>query len=418
MGKYIIRGGRRISGTITVDGAKNAVLPILAAIPLCDGKFVVRNCPDISDTHITIEILKSLCYEINFDKKTLTAVRTKDSTGCVPDTLVDKMRSSIIFMGSLLASGGFVEIGYPGGCELGKRPIDIHLAAFRKMGAKITEREKTVICEAKKLKGCDITLDFPSVGATENIMLAAVRAEGTTTIKNAAREPEIRDLAEFLNKMGANVSGAGESEIKICGVKKLCGAEHTVLSDRIVAGTFLAAAAMTGGEITLQNVIPSDLNPICASLAQSGCIIKGDANSVTLHAPERLSAIDIITEPHPGFPTDMQAQMCAMLSVADGFSVIDERIFSARNKHIPELIKMGADIKMWGNGTVSTIRGVDSLHGAEVSARDLRGGAALIMAAIAAKGESIVKNSEYVERGYSKIEEMFRSLGADIDYQQ
>ena len=415
MGEYHIFGGNKINGETGVCGGKNAVLPILAAALLNSGTSVLHNCPLISDTLVTVEILKSLGCEVGINGNTITV----DSSGCssftVPEKLAREMRSSILFLGSLAGRFGSAIISYPGGCELGARPIDMHLKAFREMGLDIKEEHGFIIANTVKLSGIETTLDKSSVGTTENIMLAAVLADGITVIKNAAREPEIVDLAEFLTKMGADISGAGSDTIKISGVKALHDAEHTIISDRIVAGTLLIAAAITKGELTLTRINPKHLSPLAERLEETGCEIKTYENEITLTAPDKILPLDVLrTNPFPGFPTDMQPQMTTYLSVAGGTSIIIETVFESRFRHIGELKKMGTDILVPDDGRMFIIRGVNRLSGTAVSAWDLRGGAALILAGLAAEGKTIVQNSEFVERGYEKVEELISSIGGDM----
>ena len=417
MGEYHISGGKRLSGQLKVYGAKNAVLPILAATVLSKKTSVIHNCPDISDTFMATKILEGVGANVKTENDSIIVnVPTVDNCE-VPDEYVREMRSSIIFLGSMLARCGKVKTAYPGGCPLGARSIDLHIKGMRALGATVIEYPDFILAEAKKLIGTRIDLDFPSVGATENIMLAAVLAEGQTIISNAAKEPEIVDLQNFLRSMGAKVSGAGSDAIVIDGVDidDLHECEYSVMPDRIVAGTYLCAAAITGGELILTNTVPEHLYPILSKLTEAGCDIIVEGSKVHLYAPNRLHAIERLrTHPHPGFPTDMQPQLMALLSTAWGVSIIEETIFESRNKHVPELNRMGADITLLSNGMTSVINGPNELRGANVECLDLRGGAALILAGLAAKGITVVKNSKFVERGYVRIEEDLRKIGADI----
>ncbi len=415
MGKYTIIGKTQLNGTIEINGGKNAALPILAASVLNGDINVISNCPRISDTITAIEILKSIGCTADFENKTVIIDSSFANKTEIPFDLVKKMRSSIIFMGAMLSRFKEVTISYPGGCELGKRPIDLHLKALKKMGASINEENGLIHCKCGSLKGAEIHLSCKSVGATQNIMLAAVKADGITIIKNAAREPEIIDLEIFLKKMGAKVSGAGTDTVIIEGVKTLLPVNHSIIPDRIEAGTYLAAAAASGGTITLKNVFPPHLYPITETLAEAGCIITQTDSSMTLYSPERLNAVPFIkTLPHPGFPTDMQPQLTALMTIAKGKSGIEETIFESRTGHIPELIKMGADIKLKNNRKF-IIHGVKSLKSADITAKDLRGGAALIIAALSADGESSIYNSCHVERGYENIVNKLCSIGARIN---
>ncbi|HZJ76480.1 MAG TPA: UDP-N-acetylglucosamine 1-carboxyvinyltransferase, partial [Oscillospiraceae bacterium] len=331
----------------------------------------------------------------------------------IPEELVREMRSSIIFLGAMLSRCGRVKVSYPGGCEIGLRPIDLHLKSLREMGAKIEEKHGFLICEATQLRGCDIQLDFPSVGATENIILAAVLAKGVTVIRNAAREPEIVDLGNFLNVMGARISGAGTANIRIEGVEKLYDVEHRIISDRIVAGTYLVAAAITKGEIILKNVIHEHLQSVLYKLKECGCIVRIHNNSLKLIAPEEIKAVEFIkTLPYPGYPTDMQAQMMALMSLSNGTTIFTENIFENRYKHANELVRMGANIKV--DGRVAVVKGVKKLSGATVIAQDLRGGASLILVGLAAEGETIIENIKHIDRGYENIHDVLGEAGANI----
>ena len=415
MGEYRIKGGNRLTGQINPGGAKNAVLPILAATVLNGGKSELHNVPRLTDTFIALDILRALGCEAQFEDGVITVDSSGINSTVVPIELVKKMRSSIIFLGSLLGRFGHVTISFPGGCDLGLRSIDYHLKAMAKMGAKIEDKGGLLIFSAEKLTGSWIAFDTPSVGATQNVILASALTQGETVISNAAREPEIVDLAVFLTKMGAKIRGAGTGMVIVEGVSRLSSAEHTVIPDRIVAGTYLCAAAMTSGEITLTNVIPEHIYPIYTRLADGGCDIKEEKTRVHLRAPKKLKSLNqLTTQPHPGFPTDMQPQFMAMQCISEGSCVINETIFEARNKHIQQLQRMGAAISHPAGGSATIVCGVESLQGATVEAMDLRGGAALILAGLCAEGETIVQNSEHIERGYDKIEKSLTTLGADI----
>ncbi|MDR1912881.1 MAG: UDP-N-acetylglucosamine 1-carboxyvinyltransferase, partial [Clostridiales bacterium] len=381
-------------------------------------KSVIHTCPKISDTFISIEMLQALGCTVKIEGTTMIADSSGATAWEVPADLVREMRSSFIFLGGILGRLGKVKISYPGGCELGARPIDLHLMALRKLGAKIIEQHGFILCSADKLIGTHIDLDFPSVGATENVMLTAVLAKGRTIINNAAREPEITDLQLFLNGMGADIKGAGTSKIVIDGVEQLHAVEHTVMPDRIVAGTFLVAAAITGGKLRLTHIAPEHLRPITSKLAEIGCAVRMEEDSVYLEAPSILKPITMLkTFPHPGFPTDMQPQFMALLSLAKGVSMVSETVFESRNRHIGELKRMGADITLSPDGQTSVIKGVPKLRGAVVESKDLRGGAALILAGLAAEGYTEVRNSRHVERGYEEIEKSLQAIGADIKFE-
>ncbi|WP_041721688.1 UDP-N-acetylglucosamine 1-carboxyvinyltransferase [Alkaliphilus metalliredigens] len=413
MSRFIIEGGKKLEGEMRVSGAKNSVLPILAATVLNGSLNVIHDIPNLSDVKVMTGILESVGCHVKREGNTMIVDSSELDNHEIPEHLVREMRSSIIILGAILSRCGKIKISYPGGCEIGPRPIDLHLKSLREMGTKIEEKHGYLICEAKQLKGCEIQLDFPSVGATENSILAAVFAEGTTIIRNAAREPEILDLENFLNAMGGKVSGAGSATVYIEGVKKLHSVEHRIIPDRIVAGTYLAAAAATKGKVTLSNVIPEHIQSVIYKLREAGCNITCSNQSVQLVSPTKLKAIDSIrTLPYPGFPTDMQSQMMALMTMGDGISVFAENIFENRYKHAEELIRMGANIKV--DGRVAIIRGVPKLTGATVSAKDLRGGAALIIAGLAAEGTTIIENAKHVDRGYDDIHEVLQQVGAQI----
>ncbi len=413
MNKLVIDGGIPINGEITVQGAKNAVLPILAASIMADGESVIHNCPWLRDVEKTGVILENLGCEIKRNADTLY-INPQNINSCkIDEKLMREMRSSIIFLGAILAIWNKAEVGMPGGCPIGLRPIDLHLKALRQMGVKICEEYGYLKCECEKLKGADIHLDFPSVGATENIMLAAVKAEGTTKITNAAREPEIIDLANFLVKMGAKIEGAGSSVIVIEGVKKLKPTEYTIMSDRIVAQTYLIAAVITGGEIVLNNATPPHITSGLAVLNEMGAKIICESSRIYLKSSDTIKNIHIIkTMPYPGFPTDIQSPFMALASVADGTSVFVENMFENRYRHVDELVRMGADIKVEGRSAV--VRGVKRLHGANVEAYELRGGAALVMAGLNAEGRTVVSGVDFIDRGYQNIEGNLSKCGAKI----
>lgn len=418
MSKLVIEGGNRLSGEIDIQGAKNSALPILASTILSKGESVIHNCPDLSDIDITIKILTYLGCRVKKDKDVLTIDSSKINRCDIPDNLMREMRSSIIFLGAVLSRTGSAKLSFPGGCELGPRPIDLHLKALRNMGVSINDEGGTIDCNIKSgLKGARIALSFPSVGATENIILAAVLAEGITVITNAAREPEIVDLAEYLISCGAKISGAGEGSITIEGVSKLSASEHYVIPDRIAAVTFMSAAAVTDGEIKLNNIIPSHLDQIIPMFEEAGCDIRYEVDNLkkclVLKSAGDLQAIKIVrTMPYPGFPTDAQAPIMAMTTVSKGTSVFVENIFESRYKHVGELLRLGANIKV--EGKVAVVEGVKKLSGAPINAPDLRGGAALIIAALAAYGTTTITNLNYIDRGYQFIEKDLRSLGANI----
>lgn len=414
MGKFVIQGGGKIEGEIDVQGAKNAVLPILAATILNGGKNVIYNCPDLRDVSMTIAVLKNLGCRVKRQNKVLVVESDQISDCKIPEELMRQMRSSIIFLGAIIARCKKAVVSMPGGCEIGNRPIDLHLKALRKLGVDITEAHGYINCSAENLHGDNIQLDFPSVGATENIMLAACMAEGTTVITNAAREPEIVDLEQFLNRQGAKISGGGTDVIRIEGVKKLYGVEHTIIPDRIVSATYLAAAAVTGGSVILRNTDASHMGAILAALREMGCRIYTEKARIILTAPAgRLKSIEkITTMPYPGFPTDIQSPFMSLCCIADGTTMFVENIFENRYQHVEELVRMGADIKV--DGRVAVIQGVRRLSGARVVAKELRGGAALVVAGLVADGITEIENVKYIDRGYEAIEKYLSACGAAI----
>ncbi len=414
MSKMIIEGGRSLNGEVSVHGSKNAVLPILAATVLNGSRNIIHNCPRIKDVFSSIEILKGLGCGIVWEGNTLTVDSASISTQFIPETLMREMRSSIIFLGAMIARHRKVTISMPGGCELGPRPIDLHLKAFRQLGITVEESHGYINCEVGDICGDDIHLDFPSVGATENIMLVAALAKGVTTITNAAKEPEIADLQSYLNKMGARISGAGTAAITIEGVPALGEVEHTVIPDRIVAATYLCATAIAGGKVSVTNVVPTHIQSIISALKDCGCRIRQDgANTLTVEALGRPLPIDYIrTLPYPGFPTDAQSPVMSVLSIADGTSIVTENMFENRFKHVTELNRMGADIVV--DGRIAVVKGVKRLSGAKTTATDLRGAAALIIAGLSADGITEVDGLCHLDRGYEGFDTGLKSLGAEI----
>lgn len=410
----MIEGGNPILGEITVQGAKNAVLPILAATVLADSECIIHNAPRLRDVNKTDLVLKRLGCNVRRDGNTVFINPTGFCSCRIGEDLMREMRSSIIFLGAIISRCGRADVSMPGGCPIGLRPIDLHLKGLRELGVNIKEEHGYINCSADKLRGANIHLDFPSVGATENIMLAAVYAEGETYISNAAREPEIIDLANFLNLMGAKVRGAGTGLIRIEGVsQRLCGAEYTVMPDRIVAATYLAAAAITDGEVFLRNTEPKHMGAMLHVLREMGTKIKVDGDTVHLKSRGRLKGVhNLRTMPYPGFPTDIQSPFMAAAAAANGTSVFTETIFENRFRHVDELVRMGADIRVEGRSAI--VRGVEKLTGARVVAQELRGGAALVLAALAAEGESEISGIEYIDRGYEEIERYLADCNAVI----
>jgi UDP-N-acetylglucosamine 1-carboxyvinyltransferase len=413
--KIIVRGGKRLSGTVKVEGAKNAVLPVIAATLLAsDGKSIIRDVPTLSDVYTINQVLRSLNAEVEFKNNTIVVDASGELKIEAPFEYVRKMRASVLVMGSLLARNGRARVALPGGCAIGSRPIDQHLKGFEAMGAKVKVGNGFIEAEAPEgLHGAKIYLDFPSVGATENIMMAAVLANGLTTIENVAKEPEIVDLANFLNKMGAKVKGAGTGTIKIEGVKMLFGADHNIIPDRIEAGTFMVASAITGGNVLVKGAVPEHLSSLIAKMQEMGVIIEEEADGIRVIGPEMLKAVDIKTMPHPGFPTDMQSQMMALLLRAEGTSMITETVFENRFMHVEEFRRMNAQIKIDGRSVI--MNGPSNLQGAEVAATDLRAAASLILTGLVADGITRVTELKHLDRGYVDFHDKLAGLGADIE---
>lgn len=414
MSELVINGGKKLSGEICVQGAKNSVLPVLAATVLCGGECVIHNCPQLSDVETSLKILAHLGCGCKKDGDTV-AVNARDiSDYSIPDTLMREMRSSMVFLGAVIGRTGKAVISSPGGCELGPRPIDLHLSSLNKMGVTVKEEHGYLNCTAENgLHGAEITLNFPSVGATENIILAAVLAEGDTVIHGAAKEPEISDLADFLNSAGARINGCGSDTVRIRGVKTLGGAEHSIIPDRIVAATYMACAAVTGGNITLKNVMPPHMASILWLFNESGCKVNINGKSINLLSPQRLLRVPTVRSlVYPGFPTDAGPIAAALLCKADGTSVFVENIFENRFRYVDELKRFGAKIKT--EGKIAVIEGVTELSAADCKSTDLRGGAALVIAALAANGKSKIGEIQHIERGYEDITENLRLIGADI----
>lgn len=409
----VIEGGQPLSGTIRIHGAKNAALPILAASLLAEGKVTIRNVPRLLDIEVMLDILRDLGCKARHQDTVVTVETAVATSSHIPETLMRKMRSSVFLMGPLLARFGEVQLYQPGGCAIGERKIDLHLRGLAALGANIEEKGSRIICSARRLKGAEIILDFPSVGATENIMMAAVLAEGRTSIIGAAREPEIQDLQQFLNRMGAKVYGAGTDTLTIDGVSSLNGCDFEVIPDRIVTGTVMVATAATRGEVTLTSTQPGHLTSLIHVLRRAGVQIEAGNDIIKVGASKRPVAVDrIVTSPYPAFPTDLQAQVMTLLALSDGVSVMKETIFEGRFKHVDELCRMGADIRVELNNAF--IRGVPQLYGATVEATDLRAGAALVIAGLAAQGRTVVEQVHHIDRGYDRIEDMFRQIGGNI----
>ena len=413
MERIVVTGGRRLSGQMAVQGAKNSVLPILAATVLCEDACVIERCPHLSDVETTVEILRHLGAEVHWEGEDLVVDSRQLTAWDIPDDLMRRLRSSVIFLGAILGRCGQAELSFPGGCELGPRPIDLHLTALKTMCADIQECGGRLLCQAPKLRGTEIVLSLPSVGATENAMLAACGAQGVTTICNAAREPEIVDLQTFLQKMGADVRGAGSSSIIIIGGRRLHGCTHQVIGDRIVAASYLSAAAGAGGDVCLKNVDYRHLSTVTTTLMRAGCQVRCSDGEIRLKSEGQLRSVSPIhTSPYPGFPTDAQAVVMAALCRSRGTTVFVENMFTNRYRHVPELQRMGADIRL--EGRVAVVCGCEELHGAAVRATDLRGGAALAVAALQAQGQTEIENVHYIRRGYGDLPGDLAGLGAEI----
>ena len=412
MSKFIIQGGKKLEGEIKVSGSKNAALPIIAATVLNAGTTTLYNVPDIQDVNTMFEILKKIGATIKRKNNKIIINTSKIHTYEIPDDLMRQMRSSVILAGALIGKYHKARFSCPGGCDIGSRPIDLHLKGFEKLGVEIKEEYGEIYCDAEKIIGTQIHLDFPSVGATENIILASCLGEGTTIITNAAREPEIEDMIKYLNKMGAKISGAGTDKVEIIGVKRLAEVSYNIMPDRIEAGTYLVAGAITSGDIRLIDVNSSHIEPILNKLDEANCKLNICKNEIEIIAPKRVKAVDIKTMPYPGFPTDMQSIFGALLVTAKGTSVITENIFESRYKYAQELIRMGAKISV--EGRTAIIKGTKKIQGANVVATDLRGGASLVIAGLYAKGVTQVDNIHYILRGYEKIDEKLKKLGAKI----
>ena len=416
MEEIIVRGGKQLEGTVHIEGAKNAVLPILAATLLAEeGTSTLSNVPILSDVFTMNQVIRYLNTDVEFNEeaKEIKVNATRQLNVEAPYEYVSKMRTSIVVMGPLLARNGHAKVAMPGGCAIGKRPIDLHLKGFQALGAKIIQKNGYIEAIADELVGDTIYLYFPSVGATQNIMMAAVKAKGTTVIENVAREPEIVDLANFLNKMGASIHGAGTETMRIEGVDHLHAVSHPIVQDRIEAGTFMVAAAMTEGNVLIDGAIPEHNRPLISKLIEMGVKITEENDGLRVIGPKALKATDIKTMPHPGFPTDMQAQMTAIQLVADGVSTTTETVFENRFQHLEEMRRMNAQVKIDNN--VALIKGASQLQGAEVYATDLRAAAALVLAGLRANGITRVRNLKYLDRGYYQFHKKLQQLGADVE---
>ena len=414
MEKLVVNGGKRLEGKVKISGAKNAVLPIIAASLLGTTPSILEEVPDLEDVRTISEVLGHLGVKVSYRNNNILDIDSSKITSCeAPYELVRKMRASFLIMGPLLARCGKAKISLPGGCAIGTRPIDLHLKGFDALGAKIDCGEGYIEASAPNgLKGARIYLDFPSVGATENIIMAACMAEGQTIIENPAHEPEIIDLVNYLNVMGANIKGAGTNIIKIEGVKELKGCNYTIIPDRIEAGTYMVAAAMTNGDVYIENALSEHLKPVIAKLKEAGVFIQEEINGIRVKGTGNIKAVDIKTLPYPGFPTDMQAQLMAMLTIADGSGIVSETVFENRFMHVDELKRMGASIKVDGRSAI--VEGVKKLSGCQVKATDLRAGAAMVLAGLVAEGETQIGCIHHIDRGYDGLVEKLCNLGADI----
>ena len=413
MSYLMIGGGRPLHGRIAVQCAKNSVLPVLAAALLAGDACRIAACPRLSDVETAVEILRHLGCTAQWDGGDLLVDTTHISRCDIPEELMRKMRSSVIFLGAILSRCGQAELSYPGGCELGPRPIDLHLTALRTLGAEINEIGGSLLCRANRLRGADIVLTLPSVGATENAILAACGAEGTTVIANAAREPEIADLQDFLQKLGVEIHGAGTSAITVQGKGTLHGCTHRCIGDRIAASTYLCAAAAAGGQVTLSGIDYRHLATVTTALHQAGCRLQCDDDTITLESSGRLRAIaPVRTSPYPGFPTDAQPLLIAALLRSEGATMFVENMFESRYRHVPELLRMGAEIRL--EGRVAVVCGVTDLHSAAVRSADLRGGAALVIAGLQARGVTQIHNIHHIQRGYQDIAGDLAALGAEV----
>lgn len=412
MEKYVIFGGNRLCGTVRVGGGKNSVLTILPACLLSKGVCTIYDVPKLSDVSVMQEVLECLGAKVELNGSTMLVDASNVSTVELPDRLTRMMRASNLVMGPILSRFHHVKLAYPGGCSIGSRPMDQHLRGLKLLGAQIIEKHGYIEAKTEHLVGSEICLDFPSVGATENLMMAATLAKGVTTIRNPAREPEIVDLQNFLNSMGARVKGAGTDVLKIEGVKEMNSAEHFIIPDRIEAGTFMVIAAIVGGDVLIKNVIPEHIEAVISKLKEAGVEITEDDGGIRVRCKERTKGVDFKTMPFPGFPTDMQAQLMALMAVSEGTSIVTETIFENRFKHVDEFRRMGADIKV--EGRVAIIKGVKNLSGAYVETSDLRAGAALVTAGLVAEGATVVDNINLIDRGYDNFDQKLRNLGAQI----
>ncbi len=413
MSSFVISGGRPLVGSVEIQGAKNSALPLLSACLLTKDIVTLSNVPDISDTVNMLKLLSSLGAEVRYENEVAVVDSSSVTSNEIPVELAKELRSSIFLLGSILARRGTARLPYPGGCDIGLRPIDLHLKALREMGVDVTEEGGYVTCRCSNLEATNVTLDYPSVGATENVMLLATVVEGVTTVANAAAEPEIEDLQNFINAMGGEISGAGTPFIKIKGGKPLKGTKFNVMPDRIEAGTYLAGALLCGGDVTLRGAKDTHLLSLLSKISKWDCKIESSSDKIHITSNGKLGELGVIeTKPYPGFPTDLQAVVCTVASLAKGSTMIVENLFENRFRHLPELKKMGAKVQV--KDKIAVFNGVKALKPASITAMDLRGGAALLLAGLCTKGETTVGGVKYVERGYSNIVEKLRRLGAQV----
>ena len=414
MDRILVRPSGPLSGDVKINGAKNSALKLMAACTLAQGRYLLKDVPNITDVRLMSELLRSMGLTVrNLENNQIEVLNPGDITPEAPYEQVEKMRASIVVLGPLVSTYGRARVALPGGDDFGPRPIDMHLKGLETLGVRFTSEHGYIEAKAERLTGARVVFDFPSVGATENVMMAAVRAQGTTIIENAAREPEIADLAAFLNRMGAKVLGAGSSTISIDGVKDLVAVEHTVIPDRVEAATYLSALGIAGGEINLHGARADHMDMLCQKLGEMGMRISSDSTGLWAMASQKLRSVDLATLPYPGLATDYKPFLVAMLSVADGVGIVTENLFSGRFRYVDELIRMGADIRTEGHHAV--IRGVEKLSGAPVRAHDIRAGAALVTAALNAEGETEIRDPHHIDRGYENLVENLQILGADIE---
>lgn len=412
MDKIVIIGGKRLDGEVIISGSKNATLPIMTATLLSSGEYILKNVPDLRDIKTMGNLLKIIGADVSFSNNILTIETSECKTFEAPYDLVRTMRASIYVLGPLVGRFGYAKVSLPGGCAWGPRPVDLHIEGLKKLGADITLESGYIIAKAKKLKGAVINFDISSVGATCNIMMASVLAEGDTIIENAAKEPEVCSLSEFLNKMGAKINGIGTDRVEIEGVNELHPANEVMIPDRIETATFITAGVITGGKIIIKNSKPEHLTFVLSKFREAGTVFKFDNSDIIVEAPKKLEPVNITTAPYPGFPTDMQAQWTSLMSITPGTSIVKDTIYPDRFNHIPELNRLGADISVEGNSAI--IKGVKELKGATVMSTDLRASASLIVAGLVAKGRTDVLRVYHIDRGYEKIEEKLKKLGANV----